>query len=266
MKLGLSTYTMTWSIGVPGYEPPADPLTADGLIRLAHECGLELVQIADNIPLHLMSEEELRSLRATADDLGVTIEIGTRGTNPEHLLLYLQIARKLRSGLVRTIITIPDADQACAELQQVLPAFAEAGITLAVENHGLQTTGQLVQLFQKLDSPFVGSCLDTVNSFGALEGPALVIERLMPYLVNLHIKDFDIQRVDHQMGFVILGTPAGEGRLDLPDLVKKARQRGRDVNAILELWTPYTGSVEQTIALEHEWLKKSLDNLRKLDF
>ena len=64
-------------------------------------------------------------------------------------------------------------------------------------------------LSRRSQLPYVGICLDTVNSFGSLEGPEVVIETLAPYTVNLHIKDFDIRRTDHNMGFTIFGTPAG---------------------------------------------------------
>src|SRR5690606_3569107 len=108
---------------------------------------------------------------------------------------------------------------------------------------------------------FLGCCMDTVNSFSALDAPDRVISDLMPYLVNLHIKDFDITRIDHQMGFVVLGKPAGYGKLNIPQLFEAMRSNGRKANAILELWPPYQGSVEKTVALENEWLEQSLEYL-----
>ena len=77
----------------------------------------------------------------------------------------------------------------------------------------------LADIVTSIDSPNVGICLDTVNSFGSLEGPAVVVEALGPYVVNLHVKDFSIRRHDHNMGFTLTGTPAGQGQLDLPWLL-----------------------------------------------
>jgi 3-oxoisoapionate decarboxylase len=266
MKLGLSTYTLTWSIGVPGYDPPLKPLSAVGLLELAKRFNISLVQIADNIALHEQSTDELNQLKQCAHDLQIELEIGTRGTDPQHLLKYLEICRLLDARIFRTLITTPDMEQAKQQFRQVLPEFEKAGVTIAVENHGLHTTSQLIDLFESLNSPNIGSCLDTVNSFSALEAPDKVIQDLVPYIVNLHIKDFEIKRVDHQMGFVVLGTAAGSGRLDIPALLNSIVNSGKNPNAILELWTPYTHSVEETIHKEIDWLNQSLEYLQLLSF
>lgn len=266
MELGISSYALAWSIGVPGYERPANPLTYQGLVDIAASHGIHRIQIADNLPLHPLSQEELDVLKAHADHSQVALEIGTRGTEPSLLLRYLELAQQLGSPLVRTLITTQVMEDAIGELQQVLPHYEQAGICLAIENHGLHTTGQLRDLFDRFPSPYLGCCLDTVNSFGALESPDQVISVLTPYVVNLHIKDFDISRVDHQMGFTVLGTPAGYGKLNIPDVLFTLRSHHKDPTAILEQWVPFTQTVEDTIKLEQNWLRQSLDYLVTLDF
>ncbi len=266
MKLGISTYTFTWAIGVPGYAVPAAPMSVIDLLHRAHQYGTRLVQIADNIPLHLMSDQDLQQLRDTAAALDIELEIGTRGTDPEHLLTYLRIAQFLGVTLFRTLITEPALDLAAEQLRQVLPSFIDSQVVIAIENHGLHTTKQLTALFEELDSPFVGSCLDTVNSFSALDAPDQVIRDLTPYMVNLHIKDFDITRVDHSMGFSVLGTAAGSGKLNIPDLLAHIQAANKSPNAILELWTPFTDSVEETIRLEQDWADQSIAYLRTLPY
>ena len=56
MRLGLSTYTYTWAVGVSGSMPDI-PLTAEGLIDKAAEQGIGLVQFADNLPLEKMEKD-----------------------------------------------------------------------------------------------------------------------------------------------------------------------------------------------------------------
>ena len=266
MQLGISSYTLTWSIGVPGYDRPSKPLSAIELLHQAKRSGIDLVQIADNIPLHRMDKAELNELKSTADQLGITIEVGTRGTAPAHILAYLEIARFLDSKLVRTLITIPGIKEAHKDILEVLPQFEAAGITLGIENHGLHTIKQLASMFKSINHPLVGCCMDTVNSFSALDSPDQVIQNLTPYIVNLHIKDFDITRVDHQMGFVVLGTPAGYGKLNIESLLSTIRTHQKNPTCILELWTPFTNSTEETIQLEQLWYEQSLEYLHKLDF
>lgn len=265
MKFGIGSYTLTWAIGVPAYAPPSHPLTPLDLLALAKDNGIPLVQFADNMPLHGLSEASLSELNDTAKTSGVSIEVGTRGTDPEHLLRYLEIASMLGSPIVRTLITEADLEGPTRNIQEVMPSFERANITLAVENHGMHTTDQLIEIFNRIKHPCLGCCLDTVNSFGALEAPQAVIEALAPFTVNLHIKDFEIRRADHMMGFVVLGTPAGYGRLDIDNLMNKLKLYRRNPTAILELWTPFTNSVEETIQLERAWFKKSVDFLKNLD-
>ena len=51
-------------------------------------------------------------------------------------------------------------------------------MTLAIENHDRFNSTTLVEILERIDSDRVGICLDTVNSFGALEGPEVVLENL----------------------------------------------------------------------------------------
>lgn len=264
MKLGISTYALAWSIGVPGYEAPQNPVTYLDMIDIAEKNDVTLVQFADNIPLHLLSDKELKELRDKSEKAGVELEIGTRGTEPDLLIKYLHVADLLKSKFLRTIITNPDLEVATSGLRKVLPEFERHGVTIGVENHGLHTTRQLSNLLNSIKSPFLGCCLDTVNSFEILEGTEQVVNNLLPYTVNLHVKDFDVQRVKHKMGFEILGKPAGKGRLGIPKLLKLLKQQGKDINLILELWPPFTNNVEDTISLEKDWFNQSIINLKAM--
>ena len=116
----------------------------------------------------------------------------------------------------------------------------------------------------QLDCPRVGICLDTVNSFGALEGPSVVVSTLAPFVANLHIKEFTVRRMDHQLGMLIEGCPAGKGRLNLPWLLRQLESSAHGFNAILEQWTPQCGSIEETTRLEERWARESVDYLRTL--
>lgn len=267
MRLGIGSYTFTWAVGVPGFPPP-EPLTAPRLLERAAALGVGVVQICDNLPLDRLCEGELEALRARAGELGVQVEVGTRGIRPDHLRAYLALARRFRSPVLRVVIDTtehhPEPDEVVRLLAPLMPEFECAGVHLAIENHDRFPARVLARIVERLASPCAGVCLDTVNSFGALEGPEVVIETLAPYTVNLHVKDFVIRRAGHQMGFTIEGAPAGEGRLDIPRLIAAIRSAGRDPNAIVELWTPPAGSIAETIAREAAWAQRSVAYLRGL--
>jgi sugar phosphate isomerase/epimerase len=158
----------------------------------------------------------------------------------------------------------PTPQETVARLQKIMPRFSEAGVKLAIENHDRFSSADLAHIVQQLGPADCGICLDTVNSFGALEGPELVVKNLAPYTLNLHVKDFTIQRVPSQMGFVITGSVAGRGRLNVPWLTQSLRNAGVNPNAILELWTPLAADLEETIRVESTWAEESIRYLRTL--
>ena len=268
MRIGISTYTFTWAVGINGCPQPKKPLTSLDLLEKAKELGVDLVQICDNLPLHKKSKPELVEIAARASDMGIGIEVGTRGVEPGHLLKYLKIAKIMHSRILRTMISpvegiIPAPDQVIEWISEVIPEFAQAGVSIAIENYERVKTGELKRIIEKVGSSFVGVCLDTVNSFGALECPDQVVKDLAQHTINLHVKDFDIKRVQHQLGFSVTGCPAGEGRLDMDKLLDSLRQNGKDPSVILELWTPFSQDIENTISIENQWAVKSIKYLKE---
>lgn len=267
MRLGIGSYTYTWAVGVPGHLP-AQPMGARDLLERARRLGVGVVQIADNLPLHRLPTAELEELDRRAGELGISVEVGTRGIDPKHLACYIELAARLRSPILRVVVDTgdhhPDEEEIVKIVGGVVPELRNAGICLAIENHDRFPVRVLRQIVEKIGSDCAGVCLDTVNSFGALEGPETVIETLGPWTVNLHVKDFSIERVSHAMGFVVEGKPAGSGRLNVPRLLERLRAFGRDPNAILELWTPPGETLEATIAREAEWAEDSVRYLRSL--
>ena len=266
MKLGIGSYACYWGTGVPGY-PPATPLTAHDLIDKAAELGVRLAQVDDNLLLHTLPSRDVTALASHAQDRAIELEIGTRGTQPELLRQYLMLASSVGSPLVRTVLDTGshhvDPDEVVSALKTIMPAYEDAGVSLVIENHDRVSARTLAQIIERVGSDRVGVCLDTVNSFGALEGPEAVVETLAPLCMNLHVKDFRIRRVDHLMGFVLEGTPAGQGMLDIPWLLASVRQYQHDPNVILELWTPPESDLDATIAKEDRWARESIAYLRQ---
>jgi sugar phosphate isomerase/epimerase len=238
------------------------------MIRWAAELGLGLVQIADNLPLSVASDAALTGIRRTALEAGIAIELGTRGIDPIHLRRMLAICGMFECRLLRVVVDTaagqPSETEVTCALRCLAPEFERAGVTLAIENHDRFPALTLASIVEAIGSPFVGICLDTVNSFGCLEGPSHVVRSLAPWVVSLHVKDFTIGRAWHMMGFEITGAAAGRGMLDIPWLLAELRAAGRDPNAILELWPAPEADVQATVAKEQEWTRESVRYLRTL--
>ena len=235
MKLGISSYTYPWSVGV-GDEMPAVRLTVQAIL-------------------------------AQADGLGIALEVGTRATTRQHLRDYLQVARQLRAPFVRVVLRTAqqqlDPDECVALLKEVRDEFVQAGVILAIETHESLRAHELLAILQRAGGDWVGVCFDTANSLGCFEPAELVLDVLRNYIVNFHIKDVTVRRTGHSLGFIIEGTPAGQGALDLPTLISLVGTLPRPgINAILEHWVPTAGSIEATMAKEQRWAEESVRYLR----
>jgi 3-oxoisoapionate decarboxylase len=267
VEFGLSSYTYAWEVGVPGY-PVAKPLDAVALLQRTADYGLNLLQLADNLPLESLSSEEQTQLYDKAQLLNVVLEVGTRGILNDNLKTYLEISQRLHSRLLRVVVDSkfhePSPEEVIRLLAAELPAFEHANIILGIENHDRFKVKTLAHVVETLASSHVGIVLDTVNSFGSLEPPELVVETLGPYAVNLHTKDFDVRRASHNLGLEIYGTAAGQGRLDIPTIVKQLKSYGREFTTILEFWVAPEVTVAESIAKEQKWAESSIEYLKAL--
>jgi len=260
--IGLSTYAYFWQ-----HSSLAEhPLTLADMLQLTRDEGVELFQICDYAPLLGYTAAELRDLRVLADDLGITLELGTRGVLPDHLASFLRLAGTLGATMVRSMINTADHQPSLAEaeslLRTALPAFEAAGVTIALETYEQVQSRDLVSLIEAVGSPSLGICLDPANSVAALESPREVIDRCAPYVANIHVKDFAFTRRGGWVGFTLEGSPLGTGLLDYDYLLETVSPNERGINQIIEHWLPLGETIEATIALENTWNTSNLQYLR----
>lgn len=269
MKIGIGSYTFTWAIGVPGYGLE-NPMSVFELIERTFQLKAQVVQLADNIELERFSKAELNDIASYASHRGLDIEIGAKGLTGNRLDTYISIAKVFNSRILRFVIDdvgyTPSVEEVINNIRPFLARLESDGIKLAIENHDRLKCKEFVHIINKCDSPNVGICLDTVNSLGVPEGTEQVIEELLPYTLNLHIKDFVIERLKHKMGFKVEGRPAGKGMLNVESLLGKLKEKGRCESAILELWTPFGPDIKTTIERENSWAVESMGYLNQLSF
>jgi len=266
MKLGIGTYTFAWSIGTADAMPET-PLGALGLLQLAEELGVGVVQYGPNLPLDELPEIEFRRVVRYARDRGIEIEVGARGIDLVSLTRQVEMARQVGSPILRWSVDLSDDVRiSIGEVRQcinrLLPELERNAVRLAIENSQIPAR-QIAEMLQATDSPWLGVTLDTVNSLAVPEGPDSVVESLAPYVASLHIKDFQIRRMRHRMGFIVEGRPAGAGQLDVPRLLGAVRAVRVHANAILELWPPEQNTLAETISLERHWATQSVSYLRR---
>lgn len=267
MKLGIGSYTYPLSVAL-GEQATSRRWRPLDLLERARALGVRVVQFCDNLPLTRASAAELEELEILAQQWKLEIEVGTRGLHDtEGLWQHVQLAQRFRAPFVRVVVDgagyEPTPAACVARVRELLPHFRAAGLKLALENHDRFSSRTLIQIIEETDADMVGICLDTVNSFGALEGPEVVVNSLAPYTLNLHLKDFRISRVKNQLGLVIRGCPLGQGHLDVEWVLERLRAAGRDVNAIVEHWTWVEDAAQEVCRLEEQWTAASVKHARQ---
>ncbi|MDR1521208.1 MAG: sugar phosphate isomerase/epimerase [Planctomycetota bacterium] len=262
MRIGIGTYTFPWAIGGRKYAQAENLLPTPLLVETAGKLpGIQVVQVCDRSAAEELSVEDEKCVKARASDLGVMLQVGTRGIEPGHLSMFLSLAARLGCDLVRTMLPIsgPGSDYpgAASILREVLPEFENAGIKLSLENHDRNPATDLRRLVERVANPMFGICLDTVNSYGIGEDSERVLDILAPVANCFHAKDYRIIRADYGLGFHIIGAPVGEGLLNIPGVLDRFAKAGIDPDIIIEHWTPPQTDIGATLAMEAEWARRS---------
>jgi len=259
VKLGISSYAYRWAVRTARMDVFA-------LLDRAHDVGVDVVQICDNLPLHDQSDEALADLARRADHLDLDLEIGIKGSQPENLRRHLAIAKRLDARLLRVVLTTdtwsPPLDDLVGVLEGMCSDLHEASVTLAVENHFHLSPDELAGLVQAVDDPLIGVCLDPLNAITKLVGVPETIETLAPFAVSAHAKDAVITRP--RTGFYISGCPLGEGLVDLAGLVSAVRRHNPAANVLVECWMDRLDDEETTLAQEERWVRQSVSHLNQL--
>lgn len=260
--IGLGTYAFFWqhSDQVP------EPLCLRGAFEATRELGVDLFQVCDYAPLDAMDDAEIAEAAAAARDLGLTIQLGTKGLEPGRLDRYLRLAEAFDAQLVRTMLYGPDSRPTPAEasvwIREALPAYEAAGVTLALETYEQVATADLVALVESFGSPQLGICLDPGNVVARLERPRDCVEATADLVVNVHAKDFAFARQPGWIGFTYSGAAMGTGLHDYPHLLETVRPRERGIDEIVEHWLPWQGDPETTVRTEREWTRTTVEYLR----
>lgn len=267
MRIGLSSYTFPWTLGLAGQEPNPE-FTVDTLIDYAAELGAGVVQLADLASVTQATNAQLSAWRTHATEVNISLEVGMRGIRELEISANLRVCEALGAPLLRTVIDREDDRPALDEARRLLtdriPTLAAAGVRLAVENHDRVPAVDLAQLLANLDSYWIGSCLDTVNSLAVPEDPSTVVRALAPHVINLHAKDFTVRRANADLGFRVEGTPLGEGSLNLPQLIGALGGPQAEISVIIESWLPAQPSAREAWRTERRWADASVSYLREV--
>lgn len=289
MKLGLHTYSLNLhGIGQAwaGFTCPwPRQLSTFQLFDLLVDLDLEGVHLDDGV-LENLETGFLQEVGAAANAAGLYLEYnfsmdrGGFGIGVQHdLRAAIQTAGHLGADLVKVGMelrrprpvaasrfhptVIEQMEKVADLLTEAAPLAADRGIRLAVENHCDSFSEEILWLLDRVDSPVVGACIDTVNGLHVTEDPMTAIERLAPRAFTNHFRD---DRIEFQRwGFKLVGAAVGEGDIDMRRAYELFRDRSRmdRINIETELETPLD-DMQTALGMEIDAIRRSVRYCREV--
>lgn len=267
MRLGLSSFSYGSAVSQIGAQA-GHRLDLNDLIEMTHHFGLDLLQVGDNLPIHLLPKEELKAAKEKLDAYGIELELGMRGLSVPQVHTYISLADYFQSKLIRIVIDEPGMDEppfnrCVAALQELAPVLQAHDVQLAVENHD-SSPKLLAKMIEAVSSNIIGVCLDTGNSLLVNWSFDQVMDTLLPYTVNVHLKNYTIQRFPHQQGFQIEGTAVNQGVLDVENILERVYEKYPHMHCVFELWTTPGKTAAETCQTEAARVEESISYLKAL--
>lgn len=163
----------------------------------------------------------------------------------------LEIAKTLDSDVLRTYIKVNNGDfnakrdiqDSITKIKKILPLLKDYDIKLAIENHEYETSDNLIEIIDAIDSEYVGILFDVGNSMMVKETPLEALRKTLPYIFSVHFKDH-IVTMDSNNEPVITGVPIGEGSIEVEEIYKILSERISCIN--IETCYPYSATIKDS--------------------
>lgn len=289
MRLGLHTYSLNLhGIGQAwaGFKCPwPRQLSTFGLIEKVAGWGLEGIHLDDGV-LESLDSGLLKEVgeAARAQELyleyNFSMDYGCHGIGIQHdLPEAIGIAQTLGADIVKVSMdlrrprpvaasrfhpkVIEQIDAFARLVKKSVPMAADAGVRIAVENHCDTFSEEILWLLDRVNSPNVGACVDTVNALHVTEDPMIAIENLAPRAFTNHFRD---DRIEFQRwGFKLTGAAVGDGDIDMQRAyeifqTKSSMQR---INIETEMDTPLD-DMETALQMEVGAIERSIQYCRQV--
>jgi len=263
---GLCAYGVPYLCGFSGKGTPQgnpQPLDVFDLVELADRHRLRWLEVP---PVFVPTEREDEFVEAAAE---AGLELIVAGPRISEVPLEEAIAFAARIGakVVRCTCTgVLCGDRAAhagdwsdllrqlaCTLREAAKPAQELGLRIGIENHQDLTSDELLHLVDLAGPPTVGITLDTGNPLAVAEDPMTFYEAVLPYLVDVHLKDYHIFGCED--GFRLVHCAIGDGVVpfaqlfdllarqpDLPRSIEMAAMGERHVRWLTSGWWHGYGS------------------------
>ena len=147
-------------------------------------------------------------------------EVAMRGINPLKISEALEVCRSIGADLLRTYCCFGEYDsealkKAPENFKKIIALLKKYRIKFAVENHEEETSDEIIEIINKVNSPWIGAHCDIGNSMMAWEDPLEAVEKLAPFAFSSHFKDHIIIKEDDE--YKVCGVPLGRGNINIDE-------------------------------------------------
>ncbi len=193
-----------------------------------------------------LQPDNLRKVRAHAEQVGIEVEIGmksicpsskmfdaSQGTAEEQLSRMIDSANIVGSKIVRCVLGSADdrktgqinthIEDMVRVLKNVRSKATGQNVKIAIENHaGDMQARELKMLVEEAGPDFVGVCLDSGNPLWTIEDPHLTLETLHAYVLTSHVRDTAVWTVPE--GAAVTWVQMGRGNINIDSYVRRYRE------------------------------------------
>lgn len=196
----------------------------------------------------------LKELAACLREKSLFVELDTRGIEYERLAHVFGIANILGADIVRTFVMSGSDynlyntggsfhkeifERSANKILSLIPLLEQYGIKLAIENHELETSDEILGLLKQIDSPRVGAAFDIGNPMMAWEDPIEAAMKMAKVAVTTHIKDHIVCEDRENGEYLVCGVPLGEGNINLLEIFRILIGQSHLNRFNLEMCHPY---------------------------
>lgn len=139
------------------------------------------------------------------------------------------------------------------------PMLRKRKMKMAIENNRDLRSPDLLQLIDRIQSEYVGVCVDLGNSYALMEDPLDIARAFAKFAYSCNIKDHIFK--SSQRGFEMFDTPLGTGVIDLGRAITALKQYQPNLRLTLDTLT--RDALEVPYLEDEYWV--TMDDLPGID-
>ena len=285
MKVGIDSYCYHRLFGevYPHQQTPEKKITLEDFLKRARELDVDGVSL-ESCFVPSFDKEYLTDIKAMLDDFGFDrvwawghpdgLEGGKNTDEFEKMMGSFEHAKNIGARVMRIVGSSlifrnephhEQIDRLVNMFKQATKKAQDYDIKMAIENHIDFDSDEILEILERVDSPYLGVNFDTGNFIRVLDDPVKAAQKLAPHVFATHIKDVKLQTdVPVDTWHFFASCPVGQGLVD----VRGVAQALSDVNyqgflavEIDSLHPDYQGNEEQVVADSIKEMKRVCGDL-----